>query len=116
MSPLAAEQTELLRALARHGVSSWSWAVSRPRSTAGGARLPTSTSLCPPRPCPDLRVDEHLFGDGVTDELDRDLLAHGLAPRLQLVRRSAAQRLELGEHLLHLAMVLLEHLDHVAAA
>src|SRR4051794_1127869 len=62
----------------------------------------------------DLGVDEDLLGHRVTDELDRHLLGHGLAPLLRLVGRRAAEGLELREHLLDLAMIVLEHLDHVA--
>src|SRR4051794_24701237 len=61
-----------------------------------------------------LRVDEHLLCHGVPDELDRDLLGELLAPGPRLVRGGAAEGLELPEHLLDLAVILLEDLDHVA--
>jgi hypothetical protein len=60
-----------------------------------------------------LRVDDHFLGDRVPDEFDRDLLRELLAARPLLVGRGAAEPLELAEHLLDLAMVVLEYLDHV---
>jgi hypothetical protein len=50
----------------------------------------------------------------VTNELDRHLLGHGLAPRPVLLARGPAERLELREHLLDLPVTVLEHFDHVA--
>jgi hypothetical protein len=61
----------------------------------------------------DLRIDEHLLRNGVTDELDGHVLGQLLAPLPVLFRGRPAQRLELGEHLLHLAVVVLQDRDHV---
>jgi hypothetical protein len=61
----------------------------------------------------DLRVHEHLLGHGVPNELDRDLLGEVFASCSRFVRGGAAERLEFLEHLLDLAVVMLEHLDHV---
>jgi hypothetical protein len=49
----------------------------------------------------------------VPDEFDRDLFGEVLASCPRFVRGGATERLELLEHLLDLAVVMLEHLDHI---